>query len=410
MLRPVEDHEVGRAAGLDDAAIQPPQPRRVAGGEAEGGLGRNVAERGEHGDETEDAERLHARAGRGVGAEDDLMELVELSRGAQREQRRTQVAVVHELDAARALLDEFDDLIVGKRGMAAVDVADDVGIGLEHHVLVDQAGPGDRRTAGVDRALDAVLARPGHHRLRLVRRLHRTEAHLAHEPHPAGGELAEVLLRHLPLRYGGAGVQLDPEGAEVRVHALRGDRPGLEADDVLGASREVHLAGGHHLRHPAVKIALDPAELILPWRPVSGHRMDMAVDEAGTDDGAVAVHDRPRPFDIEFALAADRRDPAFFADDAIRLDDGRFERAAQDESDVPEHELAGCRGVHRRLPHPILRRSSISTLRSSRSSPSRVRSVIRRAAGTARARSATPAVVSRTRRRRESWGSRSRTT
>jgi len=30
--------------------------------------------------------------------------------------------------------------------MAAVDVADHVGIGFQHHVLVDQAGAGNRRT------------------------------------------------------------------------------------------------------------------------------------------------------------------------------------------------------------------------------------------------------------------------
>ena len=39
----------------------------------------------------------------------------------------------------------------------------DVGVGLEHHVRVDEARAGDRRPAGVDRALDAVLARPGDH-------------------------------------------------------------------------------------------------------------------------------------------------------------------------------------------------------------------------------------------------------
>ena len=55
------------------------------------------------------------------------------------------------------------DLIVRQRGMAAVDVADDVGVRLQHHVLVDKAGAGNRRTAGMDRAVDAVFARPGDH-------------------------------------------------------------------------------------------------------------------------------------------------------------------------------------------------------------------------------------------------------
>src|SRR6266481_4713533 len=45
MLRHVHDHEIGGAADLDDAAVQRPHPRGVAGGEAEGDFGRQVAER-----------------------------------------------------------------------------------------------------------------------------------------------------------------------------------------------------------------------------------------------------------------------------------------------------------------------------------------------------------------------------
>ena len=44
--------------------------------------------------------------------------------------------------AALAALADASDLIVGQGGMAAVDVADHVGVGFQHHVLVDQAGAG----------------------------------------------------------------------------------------------------------------------------------------------------------------------------------------------------------------------------------------------------------------------------
>ncbi len=47
--------------------------------------------------------------------------------------------------------------------MAAIDVADHVGVGFQHHVLVDQAGAWNRWAAGVDGALNSILARPSDH-------------------------------------------------------------------------------------------------------------------------------------------------------------------------------------------------------------------------------------------------------
>ena len=46
----------------------------------------------------------------------------------------------------------------------------------------------------------------------------------------------------------------------------------------------------------AMEKAVDPAELILARRPVAEHRMHMAVDETGTDGGALGVDDRGRRF------------------------------------------------------------------------------------------------------------------
>src|SRR4029078_4339221 len=86
-----------------------------------------------------------------------------LARGAQREQRRTLIAVVNQFEATFAAFTDAADLVVGQRGVAAIDVTDHVGVGFQHHVLVDQAGTGNRGTAGVDGALDAVFARPAHH-------------------------------------------------------------------------------------------------------------------------------------------------------------------------------------------------------------------------------------------------------
>ena len=94
-------------------------------------------------DHAQNAERLNARAGRGVGAQDDAVQFAALFGGPQGEQRRAFIAVVHEFEAAFAALAQADDLIVRQRRVAAVDVADHVGVRLENDVLVDEPGSWD---------------------------------------------------------------------------------------------------------------------------------------------------------------------------------------------------------------------------------------------------------------------------
>ena len=137
------------------------------------------------------------------------------------------VAVVNDLDRARRLLAQLADMRFRQGGVAAIDVTDDVGVGLQHHVLVDQAGARNRRAASVDGALDAILARPAHHLGRLVTGLDRTQTHLAQQTHARLSELLEVLLDHALFNDRGARQNLDTTGAEVVKSALRGDRQRL---------------------------------------------------------------------------------------------------------------------------------------------------------------------------------------
>ena len=71
------------------------------------------------------------------------LQVAHLARDAQREQRRALVAVVNQLQPALAALADAADLVVGQGGVAAIDMADHVGVGFQHHVLVDQAGAGN---------------------------------------------------------------------------------------------------------------------------------------------------------------------------------------------------------------------------------------------------------------------------
>ena len=299
MLRPVEEHEIGRLANFDQTAVERPHSRGVAGGETESDLGRNVAERRKHRDHPEDSQRLHAGARRRVGSQDHPLELVKLFGGAQREKRRTLVAVVHEFEPAPAALAKARDLTVGQRRVAAVDMADDVGVRFEHDVRINQAGAGNRRAAGVNRAVEAIFARPRDHFARRRSVLDAAQPDLAEEAHPRLRQFLEVALLHAVLDDRRAGVHLYPAGAECGERALRRDRHRFKADDVARPARRMHLARGDHGRDPAMQAGVDPTKLVLPRRPVARDRVDMAVDEARRQRDALRVDRRGRSRNVE---------------------------------------------------------------------------------------------------------------
>ena len=344
MLRAIEEHEVGGAAGFDEPAVEAADAGRVAGREAEDEFRGDPAEAGQQRDHPEHPEGLDARAGGAVGAEDHAVRALQLQRRLRRRDRDALVAVVDDLDGARRLLAEFADVRLGQRRMAAVDVADHVGVGLEHDVLVDQAGPRDRRPARVDRAADAVLPGPRDHLLRLVAGLHRAEAHLAEQRDAGRGEVREVLLDHAFLDDWRTGQDLHPAGAEVVERALRRDRERLESDDVLRASGQVHFAGGDHRRHAAVQRRLDPAELVLARGPVAEDGMHVAVDQARRDAGAARVDQRRRLCRVEVGFATDGGDAAVVDHDRVGVEDRPVYVAGQQESDAADDHLAGRAG------------------------------------------------------------------
>src|SRR5262249_52444748 len=154
------------------------------------------------------------------------------ARDAQRVERRTLIAVVHQFEPALAALADAADLVIGQRGVAAIDVTDHVGVGLEHDVLVDQAGAGDRGAASVDGALDAVFARPTHHLACGRAVLHAAQSDLAEQFYAGGGHLLEILFNHLAFDDGRTGMHLHAAGPQRPERALRENRHRLEADDV----------------------------------------------------------------------------------------------------------------------------------------------------------------------------------
>ncbi len=222
----------------------------------------------------------------------------------------------------------------------------DVGVGFQHHVLVDQAGAGDRWAAGVDGALDAVFARPSDHLARGRAVLDAAEPDFAEQLDAGRGEFPEIVLDHFAFDHRRAGMNLHAAGAQRPERALREDRHRLQADDVARPAGHVHLAGRDHRGDAAVEIAVDPADLVLPRRPVAGDGMNVAVDQAGRDGGAVGVDDGGGAFGVDVLGAADRRDLAVDGDDRVGVEDRLLQGAREQQPDIADHQLgrAGCLG------------------------------------------------------------------
>ena len=94
-----------------------------------------------------------------------------------------------------------------------------------------------------------------------------------------------------------------------------------------------------------MQIAVDPADLVLPRRPVAGDGMDVAVDQAGRNRGAVGVDDGGRAFGVDVLEAADGGDLAVLGDDGVAVQDRLLQRAGQDQADIADHQLARAGGL-----------------------------------------------------------------
>ncbi len=77
---------------------------------------------------------------------------------------------------------------------------------------------------------------------------------------------------------------------------------------------------------PPLRLEFDPAQLVLPRRPVAGHRMDVAVDEARRHRHAIGIDDVRRPARINVLPAPDLRNPTADRHDRIGVDNRLLKR------------------------------------------------------------------------------------
>src|ERR1700691_5298662 len=153
---------------------------------------------------------------------------------------------MHNFEGSRGALAERCNLVVGKRGMAAIDMTNHIRVGLEHHVLIDQARSGDGRSPRMNRALDAVFTGPGDHLVRSLAVFYATQTHFAQYLDSGGGKLFEIILDHAMLNYRSSGVDFNPARPEGVKGTLRKDRHRLQSNDVLGTTGRMHFAGRNH--------------------------------------------------------------------------------------------------------------------------------------------------------------------
>ena len=74
-----------------------------------------------------------------------------------------------------AAFTDVDDLVIWQSRITTVDMAHHIRASFQHHCRIDQSRFGNRRPAGVDRALHAVFTRPIHHFARCLTILDRTQ-------------------------------------------------------------------------------------------------------------------------------------------------------------------------------------------------------------------------------------------
>ena len=89
-----------------------------------------------------------------------------------------------------------------------------------------------------------------------------------------------------------------------------------------------------------MEVAVDPVDLVLPRRPVAGDGMDVAVDQAGGDGGAVGIDHGGGALGVDVLEAADGRDLAVLGHDRIAVQDRLFQCPRQQQPDIADHQLA----------------------------------------------------------------------
>src|SRR5207249_4040354 len=103
-------------------------------------------------------------------------------------------------------------------------------------------------------------------------------------------------------------------GTESIERTLRADGHRLEPDYIFRPPGRMHLASGDHCGDAAVHVAVNPSQLVLPWSPVAGDRVYVAVDQPRSQRSSARVDHGCGIFRINVLLPSNCDDSAINGD------------------------------------------------------------------------------------------------
>src|SRR5580658_9859915 len=99
----------------------------------------------------------------------------------------------------------------------------------------------------------------------------------------------------------------------------------------------MYFTSGDHGSDASVKVAVNPAELILTGRPITADGMNVAVDESGRERRAFCVDGDGGSGSVDIFLFTYGSDAIADRDHGVSVEDGIGEVAAEQESDIADY-------------------------------------------------------------------------
>ena len=102
----------------------------------------------------------------------------------------------------------------------------------------------------------------------------------------------------------------------------------------------MHFTGRYHGGHAAVHGGIDPANLVLPGRPVAKYGVNVAVDQAGGNAGLVHVDGGFCAFEVTVVFKPHGDDQAVMDNDGVGVQNGPVNVSREQQADVFDDDFA----------------------------------------------------------------------
>src|SRR6202140_330787 len=188
----------------------------------------------------------------------------------------------------------------------------------------------------MNRALDAIFARPCDHLARSLAIFYTAEPYFAQYFDSSCSEFFEIVFDHSMFDDRRARINFYSSRTEGIKSALRENGHRLQSDNIFRTARRVHFTSRNHRGDAAVHIAVDPAQLILTRRPVSANGMNVAVDEAGGKGCALGIDGDRGSGGVHIFVFSNSGNAPSDRDNGVRVKDGIGKISAEQKADVAD--------------------------------------------------------------------------